>query len=586
MAYKDKMPLKAFWEAVEERLAACSTDELRAILRAMAERTLPMGRQAFLNQLKAVDPKAAAGQQALAEEGLLADISDLKREIEEKSTHADEWEENRSWDDHGYNDEDGLGPYEDFVEPLSGLFDRTEATFDYGNLALARAACQKLFELLELEDDYGRGIRSDDLQDVNMDEARARYLRAVYETEPPARRAKVLFEEMQKAGRLTGHLRPKLNDVIQISTKPLPDQERFLPDWIAFLRKEDGANADAWLREAIRLAQGTRGLEELARTEGKKRPRAYLDWVAALTQEGKHREALAAAQEALRTLDRELPIRAAIADQLCAAAERLNETKTIADGRWEAFDANPVLERLLDLWESAPAGEKRVGLMQKAAQHVKDHMTAESRHQGMQEQALDEDDDAIRGWVSKSTLAHAYLLAGDWQAAHQLVAREKVLGWSSSDNPQGLVVSVFLVRLSRKAPNALPPNLREEWGWALKRGLAFTDWEREEKADERALQRLESAYAERLSQMPLSTEHEKEILSWCFDIAKRRTKEIVSNQHRGSYGKAAVLTAACAETLRLRGDDKDADALLNDVRTRFPRHSAFQAELRKATGQR
>jgi hypothetical protein len=40
MSRPEKMPLKAFWEAVEQRLAACSADELYAILRTMACVTL------------------------------------------------------------------------------------------------------------------------------------------------------------------------------------------------------------------------------------------------------------------------------------------------------------------------------------------------------------------------------------------------------------------------------------------------------------------------------------------------------------------------------------------------------------------
>jgi hypothetical protein len=46
------IPLKAFWATVEARLAACSADELRAILRAMANETPPTGRQAFLARLE------------------------------------------------------------------------------------------------------------------------------------------------------------------------------------------------------------------------------------------------------------------------------------------------------------------------------------------------------------------------------------------------------------------------------------------------------------------------------------------------------------------------------------------------------
>ena len=51
MRRADKMSMKAFWEAMERRLAACSTDELRAILRAMAQETPPAARQAFLGKM-------------------------------------------------------------------------------------------------------------------------------------------------------------------------------------------------------------------------------------------------------------------------------------------------------------------------------------------------------------------------------------------------------------------------------------------------------------------------------------------------------------------------------------------------------
>ena len=53
MSRGEKLPLKAFWEAVEQRLAACSAEELRAILRAMAQETLPSERQAFLDTIAA-----------------------------------------------------------------------------------------------------------------------------------------------------------------------------------------------------------------------------------------------------------------------------------------------------------------------------------------------------------------------------------------------------------------------------------------------------------------------------------------------------------------------------------------------------
>jgi len=576
----NKIPLKTFWDSIDQRLAAYSADELRSILRGMAQEMLPTGRQAFLDKLKPVAETADAAQQAIGQDDLLTDIDDLAQELQSAMDRAEPWEDEHDWHEYGeYDEEDSLGPYEEFIEPLTALFDRTEAGFDYGDLTLARAAYQKLFEVLGREDDYGRRVSLSDLESVDGGEVVARYLRAVYEIAKPARRPKALFEQMQQTRLWLVGRRSTLDDIIQISAKPLPDYDRFVEDWIAFLQKQAGSDADAWLREAIRLSRGTAGLEELARAEGKKRPRAYLDWFTALESEGKHREVLAGAQEALDTLHAKLPIRAAIADHLCVAAARLKEAQALRAGRWEAFLVKPTLARLLDLWNVAPTDKERIELMQQAAQHVKNYLAHPPSRQETWAAEWHEDDLEATAWINKSVLAHANLLAGDWDTAHQLAAHEKTLGWSSSDNTQGLVVPFFLVLLSGKPTNALPSNLAQVWPQALQTSASFGSWDESDQGEKSALKRLERAYAERLAEASLTSDQQKEFLSWCLQVVKQRTDDIVGNLHRGSYGKAALLTAACAEMLQSQGKAAEADVMLDDARNRYPRHRAFQSEL-------
>lgn len=348
-----------------------------------------------------------------------------------------------------------------------------------------------------------------------------------------------------------------------------------MSDWIAFLRAQSGGDADAWLREAVRLAQGTAGLAALAQAEGKQRPRAYLDWFAALEQEGKHREVLFASQEALHTLPAGLPIRAAVADHLVAAAERLNEPAILRDGRWEAFAARPGLARLLDLCDATLAGDERTELMQRAVLHLQDHLAHPPSSQDM---AFGDEDGLERpAWPSKSVLAHACLLGGDLETAHALAAREKELGWSSGENTQGLVLPFFLGLLSGRSFAALTPNLAQLWQWGLQASAGYVTG-----AGDPTFQRLQRAYATLPTEGLWSREKQTEILAWCLDIARQRVDSIVVNQHRGSYDKAAVLTAAVAEALRLRQDASGASAFLNGVRDRFPRHRSFQTELRTA----
>lgn len=80
----------------------------------------------------------------------------------------------------------------------------------------------------------------------------------------------------------------------------------------------------------------------------------------------------------------------------------------------------------------------------------------------------------------------------------------------------------------------------------------------------------------------MSPEKQEQILSWCLNVANKRVDGIVSNKDQGSYGKAPTLTVACVEVLNLRGKGREAERLISDVRNRFPRHRAFQAELNTA----
>jgi hypothetical protein len=582
------MSLKAFWEAVEQRLAAYSADKLRVILRVMAQDTLPSERRAFLSRLEPSEG-ATTVSQVIQQEDLLADIDDLAQEIEVAMQHAEPWEERCEWGEY-YDEEDSLGPYEEFVEPLVGLFDRAEAVFDYGDaasgsaLSLACAAYRRLFELLRSEDDYGRGVSASDLTGVDADEAAARYLRAVYETESLTSRPQALCEQMRQVQAWLFGLRPMLDDLVQISPRPLPDREQFLADWIAFLRTQSapsGSDVDAWLREAVRLAQGTPGLEALALAEGQTRPRAYLDWFTALEEEGKHREVLTAAQEALQELPARLPVRAAIADHLCAAAAQLNEAEALRLGRWEAFVAKPTLSRMLDLWDATVDEVERTALMQRAVEHIRDYLAHPPAR--LDEMMRGGDDLERPARIGQSALAHACLLAGDWDTAHHLAAQGKALGWSRSESYQGLVVAAFLVLLSGKTLGALPSNLAQLWEWGLRYSATFWNWGYEKEGSVR--ERLARACAERFAAAALSADQQERFLSWCLDVAQQRVNAIVGNKHRGSYDKAAVLTAACAEALRLRGDKTAASTLVGDVRGRFPRHRAFQAEMETALGQ-
>jgi len=578
-----KVPLKIFWEALERRLAEASADELRAILRAMAVDVCPTERSSFLARL-GVGPVSALPKRT-PWENLLADIDDLAEQIKDTMEDVVQWEE----EEYGWEDErDSLGPYDGFLEALTALLERTGLAFDSGETALALRAYERLLELMRLKDDYDRGIHPADLPKEEMQEAAARYLRAVYENAPLDRRPAILYEQMKGARSQFGLLQcpVMLEDLIQISPLSLPDQEAFLSGWIDFLRSESGPESDAWLREAIRLSEGTEGLKRLALTEGQKHPRAYLDWFAALEEAGEHTAVLTAARQVLEDgLHAGLPIRAVLADYLCRAADRLSDSKTLLYGRWEAFTAEPIMTRLLDLWEAAPAGEERVTWMRRAAEHMEATMVRQHRGEPVSaglSWPLDHLERPVR--PGPLLILHARLLAGDLDAAYRSVTDRPVLGWSNASNDQAVAVTFFLILLSGWPADGLPPNLAALWSQTMMAGIGSGYC----AAEGSLLQRLKGIYAAHLVSgvrtgiLALSREKQQERLDWCLDVVRRRVEAIVGNQCRASYGKAAILTVACAEALRLRGEIAASRAFVAEIAGRFPRHRIFQAELKKA----
>lgn len=564
----DKIPLKTFLEAVEQRLSICSSDELRAILRGMALQTPPADRQGFLQKLQTPNESMTLTQKP-NQADLLDEIADLEAEVQEVMETAEPDEGEDDW--YSEHEEEGDDPYEDFVEPITRLFDQAQAAFDYSNLTLARDAYQALFELCSQEDDYGGGIRLERIADFDQEEALARYLFAVYTLAPAAQRPEQLFEAMIQVHEWSG--KPLMFEHLnQISLLPLPDLEAFWPKWIAFLTDKTGSDADIWLREAVRLTQGTAGLATLARELGVSHPRAYLDWLAALIQEQRFTEALAAAQEALQSLPAYLPIRAAVADHLCAAANQIKDTPALHAGRWEAFLAAPNLSRLLDVRDTAPVTE-RLQEMRRAMEYLQEYM---KHSRDLSQPIYYKDDLELPTRVGQRVLVHAMLMSGDWASARQIATQEQVLGWSSSESIQGLVLAFFLVWLSEKTIS-LPSSLALLWQQRLSVSEFYGD------TDSPLVKRLQAAYQELFSQISLAAVQQDNVLTWCLEIANRRVDAIVGGQHRGSYDKAALLITACAEVLHMRGEKDRASELLTNVRERYPRHRAFQTELNKVS---
>jgi tetratricopeptide (TPR) repeat protein len=312
---KTRLSAADFLEALEGRLTALKPAELRATLMAHAE-TLPAAeRGTFLAIFETAAEAGKAGgkrrpRRATEAESLLRDIEALVEQCGEGRHEGREYD----WEDEGEGED-----WDRYESPhatwptakLDALFERADAAFRGGDLALARDAYEKLLNLVAGygEEDFDADEEeSEPVGATDLDEAKARYLRSLYETTDGARRPAALLKALQDLQYVGGPV--GIPEVIGARRAPLPDRETFLDAWIALLRQSRGQSdqfgfdmeARRLLFQAVRIHRGTDGLAELARGDGRRIPEVYQKWVQALGEERRTDEAVRAAQEALRAL--------------------------------------------------------------------------------------------------------------------------------------------------------------------------------------------------------------------------------------------------------------------------------------------
>jgi hypothetical protein len=336
---------KDFMEQVEIRLKAYSPDTMREMLMDWARSTKPAQRTEFLARLTT---ETSAPKASEPDEELLEEIDGLAGRVE-NGDYCQGW----GWDD-AIHEERDWGD-ESWVEEADELFDRAHEAMLAGYHELAKKAYARLFDILDMGEEPGHLPGSPDPQqmlDIDLAEARAGYLRSVYFSSPPPKRPAEMLHSMERFLYYIGD-EFNLRSVINTGREPLPDFDQFLPKWIDLLKKMNQRQANYLLREAVGLSGGTSALARLAREEGYRYPRAYVDWIKALEKDGDFRSMLQAAKEGLTNIPVDLLVRAEIAEGMVRAGEHLQDIETQLAGWQQAFYSNPSLSYLLSLLSAA-----------------------------------------------------------------------------------------------------------------------------------------------------------------------------------------------------------------------------------------
>jgi len=485
----------------------------------------------------------------------------------------------RAWGDEGWAVE------------IDGFLDGARQLYEAGAYADARDVYAAVFRAYDggLEEGLLAGADPEALVEANLDEECARYLRCVYLAAEPSARPEELMTAWDDP--FVRYAAQNLRAMLEVDDAELPGWEAFGRDWIACLETMDrSAPVTEWIGEAVRLFRGSEGLEELARSRGRRHPSHFIEWVDALRAEGCTAEAVEAAVLALDTVPDGLAIRASLAERLVVCARKAGKAAEVDRGLREALWAEPTLARLVAFIERGDTFADRQERLARAAERFAEL-----------DRTVDQEAQAYDSEVRKGTMLDrlwpcVHLLAGDYEVLARF-ARETEPRRPTRDPGLARMATCFLLYACRgSATERLPENLGQEWTNAVQMTNAY--WfdgrdpgcglfEGEEGKDEPGLdvmERFTRLVREAVAGADVSGSDLRRWFGSAEGAALKRVDTIVSTKERGSYDRAARLLTAVAEVYWTWGEGDEGRRLLDRYWNKYSRFSAFRRELRAAAG--
>ena len=556
---EEPLALGPFMQELDERLKSFSPARLRELLLRHARELAPKERENFLSIFAA---RGKSVTEPADDPELIPDINAFIKDLEE-GEYCVGW---------GYDPEIGdERPFgdESWTVEMDDLFDRAAEVFLSGNRSLAVEAYGILLHAFELKEESGTfsgPAPPESMVATDVNEAKARYLRSLYETATPDKRVACLLNEI-RALRYMGSSRVGLRAIIEADDSSLREFDLFLPEWLRALKGGSPANDYGWdkffpwlLREAVVLSEGTGGLARLAEEEGDRHPEAYFDLVLALIKEEKPAEAIAAAGAGVKCIIDPVK-RAMLADQLAELAIEAGDGELCIADRRQAWRADPTIKRLLLLCGAGnPDNDEMDRRLNDECKWYKENVAR----------------------PDKRLTSILQLLVGEYETPVTTLSKTQPLGWSNHQYP-GPIVYPFLLLAGSGGDKPEAGSVMAGFFSgldALERDELALDLHGEILKVPAEFKRLSDLFFIAIQRYPVTPEQRREFLKAAKSIALKRVRAIVSKKHRNAYERAARVLIGCIEALESAGQKKEGEALLKKVKEEFPRHSAFWREIR------
>lgn len=404
---------------------------------------------------------------------------------------------------------------------------------------------------------------------VDMKQLALLTLYADYQTQKPENRAEDLFLYFG----MNAFQKLHIEEMFYAGREQLTETEWFWDDWIALLKTKHGDVAGRLLQEAVLYRDGIDGLVKLADENGNSHPSLYLAAMKKYDKNHEYTQIEKIGQNAMKNLDSGLTIRSEIALKAAQAADVLGHTDEMMRFCWESFRSNSNSRNFLRLFGTKEMAEK-YGLQGKEV--------LRSCKKGNAETYL-RDAEKRRNFVGEHTFLELSFYTGEFKKVKEASKNPKgSLGWSGGFIPYG--IRMILLYLYEKAlPSKATSGIA---GYIGLSGMADSEnlMSFERKITEESSKHKTSIfwnYFQRWKQyFPMEQKEREEYLAWAEKIIYSRADAIVGGQHRNHYCEVVQLLAMVGEIKESMGNSGAKEKIFAEYRSKFPRHSSFQREMK------
>lgn len=503
-------------------------------------------------------------------------IQDWKDQIDEGELYLDT-EEYEDYSD-GYWESDWITEYYDNQEigdKIQYMIQFAEDCVDDRRYQQANEIYEWLWEMsVFTEDEYGDPVDLEMLEENNLIHTDMKRLALLtlytdYQILPANKRAEDMYSYFVYVTFMELHM----EEVFHVGREELKDTEQFWEDWIELLKEKKGDTESRLLKEAVLYCKGIDGLYEMAEENASVHPSLYLSVMEQYEKAHLYDQIERVGEKAMNKVDITLTMRSKIALKAAFAASCLNHEEKMMQFCWENFVSDSTVKNYLRLFGT----EKIAKIYGMRGKEI-----LKNRLEGHQKFTY-RNSELKQNIISDCEYYQLVFYSGDFDIVKNISKNPKEsLGWSGSFIDYG--IRLFLLYLySRPLPSDAAKNIALRVRFSdenLRKDLLEFETEIQRECQEHKVTEFWNYFQRWKIYFPMEETEREKYLTWAENIVYKRADAIVSGQHRSHYGEVAALLAIVGEIKEDMGMQGAKRYIYEQYRKKFPRHSAFQGEMK------